>query len=265
MRAVNSATGLARFGLALEVCDAIIASAFISYPFVHIVQIGFVMKDEQRLRLSAQFGSSSGCILTHPVGDDVFDKPITFVSAWALLIAEMFDRVGIETEVIGYTTRAWKGGQSREKWLTEGRPERPGRLNDIRYIVYKSFETSFLSSIQNFGTMLKEGLLKENIDGEALLYSMNSIKNRDKQKKIILIISDGAPVDDSTLSVNDESYLSDHLKSVIAQIKETEIEIMSVGVDFDVSRYYGENGIASEAEDVGLNIFEIMKKMLLEK
>jgi len=184
------------------------------------------------------------------------DRPISFISAWTLQICGVFENSGCEVSAVGFTTRAWKGGQSREKWLKEGRPSNPGRLNDIRYITYKDFDTPLVSTVQNFGAMLKPGILKENIDGEALEYGMSLIQARSKPNKLIVFISDGAPVDDSTLSENSMSFLESHLLDAISNIRKTDVRIIAVGVDHDVTRYFGDDGIASTAETLGISFLE---------
>jgi cobaltochelatase CobT len=162
------------------------------------------------------------------------------VASWISVITNILSQSGEATEVLGFTTRAWKGGQSRELWISDGKPEKPGRLNDIRYIVYKSFDESFQESDTNFGIMLREGLLKENIDGEALLWTHNRLMEHPAQRKVIIVISDGASVDDSTLSVNGAGFLENHLISTINWIKESaHVELYGIGVEHDVSRYYG--------------------------
>jgi cobaltochelatase CobT len=142
-------------------------------------------------------------------------------------------------EIFGFTTRAWKGGQSREAWLNEGRPQQPGRLNDLRHIIYKSADAPWRRSHQNLGLMMKEGLLKENIDGEALEWAHRRTAMRKEARKILMVISDGAPVDDSTLSVNPANYLEKHLRDVIAMVEKRKmVELLAIGIGHDVTRYY---------------------------
>ncbi|MEC7702612.1 MAG: cobaltochelatase subunit CobT, partial [Pseudomonadota bacterium] len=144
-----------------------------------------------------------------------------------------------KTEVLGFTTRAWKGGKARELWMDNGRPEKPGRLNDIRHIIYKEADTPWRRSKNNLGLMLKEGLLKENIDGEALAWAHNRIARRHEERKILLVISDGAPVDDSTLSTNPASLLEQDLHAVIHKIeKRSKVELCAIGIGHDVTQYY---------------------------
>jgi cobaltochelatase CobT len=189
-------------------------------------------------------------------------KPILYLSSWILIIVEILEWVGVQCSAVGFTTRAWKGGQSREKWLKDGRPSNPGRLNDLRYIKYKDYDETVMSSVQNISAMLKEGILKENIDGEALQFGQHLVKERKAKKRIIIIFSDGAPVDDSTLSVNNDRILEDHLRSVISEIENSNTMLIAVGVDHNVTRYYGINGINSKIEFIGPDIFKILRKKL---
>jgi cobaltochelatase CobT len=145
----------------------------------------------------------------------------------------------VKVEILGFTTRAWKGGQSREEWLAEGRPQGPGRLNDLRHIIYKSADAPWRRARPNLGLMMKEGLLKENIDGEALEWAHRRMAVRHESRKILMVISDGAPVDDSTLSVNPANYLEKHLRDVIAMVeKRRQVELLAIGIGHDVTRYY---------------------------
>jgi cobaltochelatase CobT len=145
----------------------------------------------------------------------------------------------VKVEILGFTTRAWKGGQSREEWLAEGRPQTPGRLNDLRHIIYKSADAPWRRARPNLGLMMKEGLLKENIDGEALEWAYRRMNARPESRKILMVISDGAPVDDSTLSVNPANYLEKHLRDVIAMVeKRSQVELLAIGIGHDVTRYY---------------------------
>lgn len=166
-------------------------------------------------------------------------RPIAIAAMTTDIIAQTLERCGIKTEILGFTTRSWKGGQSRDLWLEQGRPEHPGRLNDIRHIIYKAAAAPIRRCRKNLGLMLKEGLLKENIDGEALVWAYNRIARRPEERKILLVISDGAPVDDSTLSVNPANILEMDLRSVIAWIEGTSnIELTAIGIGHDVTRYY---------------------------
>jgi cobaltochelatase CobT len=189
-------------------------------------------------------------------------KPISYLTAWSLLITEIFDDAGFKTETMGFTTRAWKGGQSREKWLADGRPPYPGRLNDLRYIIYKDFSQTFIETVQNYGVMLREGILKENIDGEALLFARDRLLEQDSDIKLLIVLSDGAPVDDSTLSVNGPKFLENHLISAIREVSSSAIELMAVGIDTDVKQYYGSSGISSTPERLGIDIMNIVRHRL---
>ena len=161
-------------------------------------------------------------------------------------------RCGIGVEVLGFTTRAWKGGQSREKWMAAGKPRDPGRLNDLRHIVYKAADTPWRRTRRNLGLMLREGLLKENIDGEALLWAHNRLIARPEERRILIVISDGAPVDDSTLSVNRGSYLDHHLRTAIEWIEQrSPVELVAIGIGHDVTRYYRRAVTLIDAEQLG--------------
>jgi len=189
-------------------------------------------------------------------------RPISFLAGWSLVLAGLFDQADCDVQVIGFTTRAWKGGQSREKWLAEGRPARPGRLNDLRYIIYKDFDQSMVASVQNFGVMLREGLLKENIDGEALLFGRDELKARQADIRVLAVFSDGAPVDDSTLSVNSPLLLEKHLIESIPEVRKSSVTLMAVGIDHDVKRYYDECGVGSKAETLGPDFFKLFRSVL---
>jgi cobaltochelatase CobT len=166
-------------------------------------------------------------------------RPISIAAICADVLARTLERCDVKVEVLGFTTRAWKGGQSREKWLAEGRPQTPGRLNDLRHIVYKKADAPMRRTRNNLGLMMKEGLLKENIDGEALEWAHRRMLARPEQRKILMVISDGAPVDDSTLSVNPANYLEKHLRDVIAMVEKKKfVELIAIGIGHDVTRYY---------------------------
>ena len=166
-------------------------------------------------------------------------RPISIAAICADVLARTLERCQVKVEILGFTTKAWKGGQSREKWLADGRPMHPGRLNDLRHIVYKSADAPWRRTRPNLGLMMKEGLLKENIDGEALEWAHRRMTARREQRKILMVISDGAPVDDSTLSVNAANYLEKHLRDVIAMVeKRKAVELMAIGIGHDVTRYY---------------------------
>ncbi|RWG44342.1 MAG: cobaltochelatase subunit CobT, partial [Mesorhizobium sp.] len=166
-------------------------------------------------------------------------RPITVAATCADILARTLERCGVSVEILGFTTRAWKGGQAREKWLKDGKPSNPGRLNDLRHIIYKSADHPWRRARRNLGLMMREGLLKENIDGEALLWAHNRLIGRPEQRKILMMISDGAPVDDSTLSVNPGNYLERHLRAVIDLIEtRSPVELLAIGIGHDVTRYY---------------------------
>ena len=166
-------------------------------------------------------------------------RPISIAAICADVLARTLERCDVKVEILGFTTRAWKGGQSREKWLAEGRAQMPGRLNDLRHIIYKSADSPWRRARTNLGLMMKEGLLKENIDGEALEWAHRRLAGRREARRIMMVISDGAPVDDSTLSVNPANYLEQHLRDVIAMIeRRKQVELIAIGIGHDVTRYY---------------------------
>ena len=166
-------------------------------------------------------------------------RPISIAAISADILARTLERVGVKVEILGFTTRAWKGGQAREQWLANGRPPQPGRLNDIRHIVYKQADEPWRRAKRSLGLMMREGLLKENIDGEALLWAHGRLIARPEDRRILMVISDGAPVDDSTLSVNSGSYLERHLRQVIGWIEaRSPVELVAIGIGHDVTRYY---------------------------
>ncbi len=178
-------------------------------------------------------------------------RPISIAAICADVLSRTLERCAVKVEVLGFTTKAWKGGQSREKWLAEGRPQQPGRLNDLRHIVYKSADAPMRRTRANLGLMMKEGLLKENIDGEALEWAYRRILARREQRKILMVISDGAPVDDSTLSVNPANYLEKHLRDVIAMVeKRKAVELIAIGIGHDVTRYYQRAVTITDAEQL---------------
>ena len=179
-------------------------------------------------------------------------RPITVAAMSADILARTLERCGVKVEILGFTTRAWKGGQAREKWLAEGKSTNPGRLNDLRHILYKSADAPWRRARSSLGLMLREGLLKENIDGEALLWAYSRLSHRPEQRKILMVISDGAPVDDSTLSVNPGNYLERHLREVIAMMEAKEdIELTAIGIGHDVTRYYNRAVTIMDAEQLG--------------
>jgi cobaltochelatase CobT len=178
-------------------------------------------------------------------------RPITVAATCADILARTLERCGVSVEILGFTTRAWKGGQAREKWLKDGKPPSPGRLNDLRHIIYKSADTPWRRARRNLGLMMREGLLKENIDGEALLWAHQRLIARPEQRKILMMISDGAPVDDSTLSVNPGNYLERHLRAVIELIEtRSPVELLAIGIGHDVTRYYRRAVTIVDAEEL---------------
>jgi cobaltochelatase CobT len=179
-------------------------------------------------------------------------RPITVAATCADILARTLERCGVKVEILGFTTRAWKGGQSREAWLAAGKPANPGRLNDLRHIIYKSADAPWRRARKNLGLMMREGLLKENIDGEALDWAHRRLLARSEQRKILMMISDGAPVDDSTLSVNPGNYLERHLRWVIEDIEtRSPVELIAIGIGHDVTRYYRRAVTIVDAEELG--------------
>jgi cobaltochelatase CobT len=179
-------------------------------------------------------------------------RPITVAATCADILARTLERCGVKVEILGFTTRAWKGGQSRETWLQSGKPANPGRLNDLRHIVYKAADAPWRRARKNLGLMMREGLLKENIDGEALDWAHKRLLGRPEQRRILMVISDGAPVDDSTLSVNPGNYLERHLRFVIEDIESrSPVELIAIGIGHDVTRYYRRAVTIVDAEELG--------------
>ena len=196
-------------------------------------------------------------------------RPITIAAICADILSRTLERCSVKVEILGFTTKNWKGGQSRELWNKNSKPKTPGRLNDLRHIVYKGADTHWRQAKNNLGLMLKEGLLKENIDGEAISWAYNRIKKRKEERKIMMVISDGAPVDDSTLSVNSGDFLEKHLKKMVKFIEnKTEIEVLAIGIGHDVSRYYDKAIKITDVNELGdvmisqlSNLFETKKKL----
>jgi cobaltochelatase CobT len=179
-------------------------------------------------------------------------RPIAIAAICADILARTLERCGVASEILGFTTRAWKGGQSREAWLAAGRPAHPGRLNDLRHIVYKRADEPFRHAKRNLGLMMREGLLKENIDGEALLWAHQRLITRPEERRILMVISDGAPVDDSTASANGGTYLERHLRQVIGWIEQrSPVELVAIGIGHDVTRYYDRAVTIMDAEQLG--------------
>ena len=196
-------------------------------------------------------------------------RPITIAAICADILSRTLERCSVKVEILGCTTKNWKGGKSREEWNNKNKPKNPGRLNDLRHIIYKSADTHWRQSKNNLGLMLKEGLLKENIDGEAISWAFNRIKKRKEERKILMVISDGAPVDDSTLSVNSGDFLEKHLKKIVKFIEtKTDIEILAIGIGHDVSRYYSKAIKITDVQELGdvmisqlSGLFENKKKL----
>ena len=192
-------------------------------------------------------------------------RPITVAAMSADILARTLERCGVKVEILGFTTRAWKGGQSREQWIGAGKTANPGRLNDLRHIVYKSADAPWRRARRSLGLMLREGILKENIDGEALLWAHNRLIARNEQRRILMVISDGAPVDDSTLSVNPGNYLEKHLRQVIEEIeRHSPVELTAIGIGHDVTRYYRRAVTIVDAEQLGGTMLERLAELFYE-
>jgi cobaltochelatase CobT len=184
-------------------------------------------------------------------------RPISIAAISADILARTLERCGVKTEILGFTTRAWKGGQAREDWLAAGRQPMPGRLNDLRHIIYKKADEPWRHAKRNLGLMMREGLLKENIDGEALLWAHNRLIARAEDRRILMVISDGAPVDDSTLSVNHGGYLEQHLRKVIEMIEtRSPVQLVAIGIGHDVTRYYKRAVTIMDVEQLGGTMIE---------
>ena len=193
-------------------------------------------------------------------------RPITIAAMCADILARTLERCNVKVEILGFTTGAWKGGQSREKWIKIGKPAQPGRLNDLRHIIYKAADAPWRRARKSLGLMMKEGLLKENIDGEALIWAHNRIIGRPEQRRILMVISDGAPVDDSTLSVNTGNYLERHLRTVIDWVeKQSPVELIAIGIGHDVTRYYSRAVTIVDAEQLGGAIIDNLAALFEEE
>ena len=198
-------------------------------------------------------------------------KPIITSAITTEIITKVLEKCKVNVEILGFTTREWKGGKSREKWIQKGKPANPGRLNDIRHIVYKSGDSPWRRSKKNLGLLLREGILKENVDGEALAWAFNRLSVRQEKRKVLIIISDGAPVDDSTLSVNPGNYLEKNLRDTIHSIESnSSIELVAIGIGHDVSRYYKKAVTIMDVDQLGevllnelSNIFTPKRKKLV--
>ena len=193
-------------------------------------------------------------------------RPISIAAISADILARTLERCGVKVEILGFTTRAWKGGMARERWIQAGKPQQPGRLNDLRHIVYKAADAPWRRARKNLGLMLREGILKENIDGEALDWAHARLLGRPEQRRILMVISDGAPVDDSTLSVNTGNYLERHLKQVIEWIERTSpIELVAIGIGHDVTRYYRRAVTIIDAEQLGGTMVDKLAELFDEE
>jgi len=193
-------------------------------------------------------------------------RPIMVAAVCADILARTLERCGVKVEILGFTTRAWKGGLSRDKWIKDGKPQQPGRLNDLRHIIYKAADTPWRRARKNLGLMMREGLLKENIDGEALLWAHNRLLARPEQRRILMVISDGAPVDDSTLSVNNGWYLERHLRRVIGEIEgASPVELLAIGIGHDVTRYYRRAVTIVDVEQLGGAMTEQLASLFAEE
>jgi len=196
-------------------------------------------------------------------------RPITIAAICADILSRTLERCSVKVEILGFTTKNWKGGKSRQEWNRLGKTKNPGRLNDLRHIIYKGADSHWRQSKKNLGLMLKEGLLKENIDGEAITWAFNRLKKRKEERKILMVISDGAPVDDSTLSVNSGDFLEKHLKKIVKFIEnKSDIEILAIGIGHDVSRYYQKAIKITDVQELGdvmigqlSGLFENKKKL----
>jgi cobaltochelatase CobT len=178
------------------------------------------------------------------------------------IIGSTLERCQVKTEILGFTTKHWKGGDSKKLWIINGSRSNPGRLNDIRHIIYKSADNSWRRSRKYFGAMLREGLLKENVDGEALAWSHDRLLKRHEERKILIVISDGAPVDDSTLSANREDFLDNHLREIISKIeKDSPVELQAIGIGHDVTKYYKNALTINRAEELGEVLLEELTKL----
>ena len=193
-------------------------------------------------------------------------KPISVAAICADILSRTLERCSVKVEILGFTTKHWKGGSSREKWMKNEKPSLPGRLNDLRHIIYKSADMPWRQSKNNMGLMLKEGLLKENIDGEALKWAYSKMNKRKEDRKILMVISDGAPVDDSTLSNNTSDYLETNLKRTVKWIEgKSNIELLAIGIGHDVTRYYSRAVKITDVQDLGDVMINQLTDLFVEK
>ena len=204
-----------------------------------------------KVEKDTEFRDTSVSILVDSSGS-MRGRSMTVAAICADIISTTLERCNVKTEVLGFTTKQWKGGESRKLWMEDGKPENPGRLNDIRHIIFKSADTPWRRGQKNFGLMLREGLLKENVDGEALIWAHDRLIRREEQRKILMVISDGAPVDDSTLSTNPTNVLDLHLRQVIHSIEtKSDVNLIAIGIGHDVTRYYKNAVTIHRAEELG--------------
>tara|TARA_B100001013_G_scaffold153264_1_gene91181 strand:- start:166 stop:1938 length:1773 start_codon:yes stop_codon:yes gene_type:complete len=218
---------------------------------LHKVVLDPVTPLSYKVEKDTEFRDTAVSILVDSSGS-MRGRSMTVAAICADIISTTLERCGVKTEILGFTTRQWKGGESRKRWVEDGKPENPGRLNDIRHIIFKSADTSWRRGRKNFGLMLREGLLKENVDGEALIWAHDRLIVRQEQRKILMVISDGAPVDDSTLSTNPNNYLDLHLRQVIHSIEtQSPIKLIAIGIGHDVTRYYQKAVTIHRAEELG--------------
>ena len=193
-------------------------------------------------------------------------KPISVAAVCADILSRTLERCAVKVEILGFTTKHWKGGSAREKWMKDDKPHLPGRLNDLRHIIYKSADTPWRQAKNNMGLMLKEGLLKENIDGEALKWAYKKMSKRKEERKILMVISDGAPVDDSTLSTNTSDYLETNLKKTVKWIEsKSNIELLAIGIGHDVTRYYNRAVKITDVQDLGDVMINQLTDLFVEK
>ena len=193
-------------------------------------------------------------------------RSMTVAAICADIISTTLERCNVKTEVLGFTTRQWKGGESRKRWVEDGKPPNPGRLNDIRHIIFKSADMPWRRGQKNFGLMLREGLLKENVDGEALIWAHDRLMRREEQRKILMVISDGAPVDDSTLSSNPNNYLDLHLRQVIHSIEtQSSVNLIAIGIGHDVTRYYKKAVKIADVQELGDVMINQLTKLFSDK
>ena len=210
-----------------------------------------------KIEKDTEFRDTSVSLLVDSSGS-MRGRSMTVAAICADIISTTLERCNVKTEVLGFTTKQWKGGESRKLWMENGKPENPGRLNDIRHIIFKSADTPWRRGQKNFGLMLREGLLKENVDGEALIWAHDRLARRTEQRKILMVISDGAPVDDSTLSTNPTNFLDLHLRQVIHSIEtQSDINLIAIGIGHDVTRYYKNAVTIHRAEELGLSLIHI--------